>query len=119
EGPPLLTLTPKAAAVIHQHVAELRMSGKLHLRVRVIPGGCQGFQHKLDLDPAVSAEDHVCDSGGVSVVVFKRQVEMLRGTQVDYGEESGKHGFKVDNPNFKGDWTKKWLPLLEQETDVK
>jgi iron-sulfur cluster assembly accessory protein len=116
---PLLTVTPKAAAMVHQHVADLRMPEKIHLRVRVVPGGCQGFMHKLDLDADVSAEDRIFDSGGVSVVVFKRQVEMLRGAQVDYGEENSQRGFKVDNPNFKGDWTKKWLPLLKKETDVK
>ena len=121
---PPLTGTAKAATMVRQHVADLQRQEKLHLRVRVVPGGCQGFMHKLDLDPDVSAEDHIFDSGGVSVVVFKRQVEMLRGALVDYGEENGKHGFKVDNPNFKADWTKKWLPLLEKgllekETGIK
>jgi iron-sulfur cluster assembly protein len=119
DEPPLLTVTPKAAAMVRQYVAKVRAPKKLYLRVRVVPGGCQGFMHKLDLDPDVSAEDHVFDSGGVSVVVFRRQVGMLRGAKVDYGEAGGKHGFKVDNPNFKGDRARKWLALLQKEKDVK
>ena len=119
DEPPAVTLTPKAAAMIHQHTAELPKGSKLYLRVRVVPGGCQGFMHKLDLDPDVSADDHVWESAGVSVVAFKRQLEMLRGTQVDFGEEDGKQGFKVENPNFKGEGAKKWLAVLAEEKDVK
>jgi len=120
---PVVTVTPKAAAMIKQHVAELRdeipNGGKLYLRVRVVPGGCQGFMHKLDLDLKVSAENQVCESGGVSVVTFRSQGEMLRGTEVDFGEENGKQGFKVENPNFKGEDAKKWLAVLEREKDVR
>lgn len=116
---PLIAATPKAAAMVHQFIADARVPRKLYLRVRVVPGGCQGFLHKLDLDPAVSDDDYVFDSGGVSVVVFKRQVEMLCGARVDYDEENGQSGFKVDNPNFTGDWAKKWRPLLGKETDTK
>jgi Fe-S cluster assembly iron-binding protein IscA len=43
----------------------------------------------------------------------------LKGTQVDFGEENGQQGFKVDNPNFKGESAKRWLAILEMEKDVK
>jgi iron-sulfur cluster assembly accessory protein len=116
---PAITVTPKAAATIRQLIADQPSGSKLYLRVRVVPGGCQGFMHKLDLDPDVSGEDQVCESAGVSVVTFKRQAEMLSGTQVDFGEENGKQGFKVDNPNFKGESAKRWLAVLEKEKDIK
>ena len=114
-----MTVTPKAAAMIHQHAAELPKGSKVYLRLRVVPGGCQGFMHKLDLDADVSADDHVCESGGVSVVVFKRQLEMLRRAQVDFGDDDGKQGFKVENPNFKGEGARNWLAVLEGEKDIK
>lgn len=119
DEPPVVTLTPKAAAMIAQHTAELSPTSKVYLRVRVVPGGCQGYMHKLDLDAEVTAADHVGRSEGVSVVTFKRQIEMLRGSQIDFGEENGKQGFKVENPNFKGEGAKKWLTILERETDIK
>jgi len=115
---PLVTVTPKAAATIRRLIADQRVPGTLYLRVRVVPGGCQGFMHKLDLDPDVSFADHVGESAGVRVVIFKRQMEMLRGARVDFGEEGGKQGFKIDNPNFKGEAAKKWLALLKKEKDV-
>jgi iron-sulfur cluster assembly accessory protein len=120
DQPPFITVTPKAAATIRQIIAEqLQPPPKVYLRVRVVPGGRQGFMHKVDLDTVVSAEDQVCETAGVSVVTFKRQAEMLRGTQVDFGEENGKRGFKVENPNFTGEWAKKWLAALEKEKDIK
>lgn len=116
---PIVTVTPTAAAQIRQVIADQRTAEKLYLRVRVVPGGCQGFMHKLDLDSAVSAEDHVCEAAGLRVVIFKRQMEMIRGAQVDFAEEGGKQGFKIDNPNFQGESAKKWLALLEREGDIK
>jgi iron-sulfur cluster insertion protein len=115
----LVTVTPKAAETISRLIDDQRMTGKLCLRLRVVPGGCQGFMHKLDLDPDVSPEDFTCESAGVRVVVFKRQMEMVRGAEVDFGEVDGRQGFKIENPNFKGESAKRWLALLEKEKDVR
>lgn len=115
----LVTVTPKAAATISRLIDDQRMTGKLCLRLRVVPGGCQGFMHKLDLDPDVSHDDYTCESAGVRVVVFKRQIPMLRGVEVDFGEVDGRQGFKIENPNFKGVSAKRWLALLEKEKDVR
>jgi iron-sulfur cluster assembly accessory protein len=111
-------VTPKAAATITGLIAEQRRMGvteEVFLRVCVVPGGCQGFTHKLDLDLEVSPEDQVSESAGVKVVTFKRQTEMLRGCRVDYGEEDGREGFKIHNPNFDGESARKWIALLEKE----
>lgn len=116
---PLVSVTPKAVAMVGRHLADEPAGSKFYLRVRVVPGGCQGFLHKLDLEPTTTTEDYICQSGGVEVVVFKRQIEMLRGAQVDFGEKDGEKGFKVENPNFKGEAARKWLAELEREKDVK
>lgn len=116
---PVVTVTPKAAAMVRQYAAGQPGGEKLYLRIRVVPGGCQGFMQKLDLDPDVSPADQIWESEGVRVVVFRRQVEMLRGAVVDFGDADGKQGFTVENPNFKGDWMKKWQSALESEKDVK
>lgn len=105
--------------MVRQFTAEAGIQDKLYLRVRVVPGGCQGYLHKLDLDPKVTAEDYIFETDGITVVVFQRQAEMLRGSRVDYVEKEDQRGFTVDNLNFAGDWTGKWLSLLQQEQDVK
>jgi len=117
--PAAVTLTQKAAAMICQYIAEQPQGGKLYMRVRVVPGGCQGYMHKIELDSDVSADDHVGKSAGVSVVAFKLQLKMLQGAQVDFVEENGEQGFKVENPNFKGEGARKWLAVLEEQKDMK
>ena len=101
-APSVITVTSKAAATIKKLVADQQLNGPVYLRVRVVPGGCMGFLHKLDLDREKYSDDDLFESAGVNVVVLKRQVEMLRGAEVDYGELDGKPGFKIENPNFKG-----------------
>jgi iron-sulfur cluster assembly protein len=116
---PAVSLTPEAAARVKAIMADADRTGKCVLRLRVVPGGCQGFMHKLDLDLDTSAEDYLCESRGIKVALFKRQLGMLRGTEVDFVRRNDEEGFKVENPNFKGECAKKWLTLLEKEKDVK
>jgi iron-sulfur cluster assembly protein len=116
---PLVKVTPSAVRMIQRIISEQRLATASYLRVRVVPGGCCGFMHKLDLDPQATAEDYIFESSGVKVIVFKRQIEMLRGSQVDYGREGDKQGFKVQNPNFEGEVAKKWLAELANEKDIR
>src|SRR5437588_9963381 len=84
-----VTLTEKAAAKVKQIIADEQSKGnapeKIYLRVRVVGGGCSGFQHKLDLDPSMNPKlDDVFDIHGVSIVVDKRSCMYLGGVQVDF-----------------------------------
>ncbi len=115
----VVTVTSRAASVIKKFIADSSHAGPVHLRVRVVPGGCMGFLHKLDLDSKVFPDDSLSESAGVRVVMLKRQVEMLRGAEVDYGKFDGEQGFKIENPNFKGELAKKWLASLEREKDLR
>ena len=101
-----LILTEKAAAKVKQIVAEEQAKGgapeKIYLRVRVVGGGCSGFQHKLDLDPAFNAKlDDAYQLHGVDVVVDKRSSMYLTGVTVDFHDELNKSGFSISNPGAK------------------
>ena len=103
-----ITVTEKAANEVKRIIQEQQGSGslpeKIYLRVRVVGGGCSGFQNKLDLDPVVSEKlDEVFEFHGVPVVVDRRSLMYLEGATVDYhSEELGRQGFSVTNPNAKG-----------------
>ncbi len=101
-----VVLTEKAAAKVQQIIGEEKAKGsapeKIYLRVRVVGGGCSGFQHKLDLDPAMNPKlDDVFELHGVSVVIDKRSAMYLSGVTVDYHDELHRSGFSVSNPNAK------------------
>jgi iron-sulfur cluster assembly accessory protein len=101
-----LTVTEKAASKVKQIIAEQQAGpdapGKLYLRVRVVGGGCSGFQNKLDLDPQVNEKlDEVFDFFGVPVAVDKRSLMYLEGAVVDYHDELHRQGFSITNPQAK------------------
>ena len=98
-----ITVTEKAANEVKRILKEQEgLPEKVYLRMRVVGGGCSGFQHKLDLDPNMNPKlDDVFDVHGVSVVVDKRSSMYLGGVQVDYHDELTRSGFSVTNPNAK------------------
>jgi len=113
---PVVSLTPKAAAMIKKLIAEEQKTTKVYLRVYVVPGGCRGeFAHRLDLEQRVSPDDQVIDTDGVSIVFSKRQAEMLQGTRIDFVQNNETQGFKTDTPNLKGAAAERWFAVLEKE----
>ncbi len=70
--------------------------------MRVVGGGCSGFQHKLDLDPNMNPKlDEVFEIHGVAVVIDKRSSMYLGGVTVDFHDELHRSGFSISNPNAK------------------
>jgi iron-sulfur cluster assembly protein len=103
---PPLVLTEKAASEVKRIIAEQQAQEgapeKIYLRLRVVGGGCSGFQNRLDLDPTVSEKlDQVFEMHGVPVAVDKRSLMYLQGAVVDYHDELNKRGFSITNPNAK------------------
>jgi iron-sulfur cluster assembly protein len=101
-----VTLTEKAAGEVKRIVSEQQQGGaapeKVYLRVRVVGGGCSGFQHKLDLDPQINEKlDDVFEHHGVPVVIDKRSQMYLSGVTVDFHDDLNRRGFSINNPSAK------------------
>jgi len=102
-----LTVTDRAAKKVEEIIRDGQQSGslpsdKLYLRLRVVGGGCSGFQNKLDLDPEVKEKiDEVFEFHGVAVVVDKKSLLYLGEATVDYHEELNRSGFSITNPSAK------------------
>src|SRR4051794_7473490 len=99
-----ITLTEKAASEVKRIIAEQTSQGvpdKIFLRLRVVGGGCSGFQHKLDLDPLVGDKDEVFDLHGVPVAVDRLSLMYLSDVTVDFHDDLNKRGFSVNNPSAK------------------
>jgi iron-sulfur cluster insertion protein len=100
-----INLTEKAAKEVRRIVSETQAPGaeeKLYLRMRVVGGGCSGFQHKLDLDQQVNEKlDEVFELQGVPVVVDKRSLMYLGDVTVDYHDDLNRRGFSISNPSAK------------------
>ena len=101
-----ITLTEKAAGEVQRIISAEKARGsapeKIYLRMRVVGGGCSGFQNKLDLDPEMNPKvDEIFEQHGVSMVVDKRSLMYLTDVMVDFHDDMNKRGFSVSNPNAK------------------
>jgi iron-sulfur cluster assembly accessory protein len=101
-----ITVTEKAAGEVKRILADQQQAGglpeKVYLRLRVVGGGCSGFQNKLDLDPTMNPKlDETFEFHGVPVVVDKRSLMYLDNVTVDFHEDLNKRGFSISNPSAK------------------
>ena len=72
------------------------------LRLRVIGGGCAGFQYDLYFEEAPTELDEQFESNGVQLFVDPLSYQYLDGTEIDYVDTSHGSGFKFGNPNVTG-----------------
>ena len=101
-----ITVTEKAAGevkrIIQDQQGQSGRAGADLLRMRVVGGGCSGFQHKLDLDPVINDKlDEKFEFHGVPVVVDKRSLMYLDGVVVDFHDDLNRRGFSISNPQAK------------------
>jgi len=79
-------------------MAEDKKDGSF-IRVGVKGGGCSGLMYELNFDNELTDNDKELEDNGVKVVVDKKSVLYLVGTELDYeGGLNGK-GFIFKNPN--------------------
>ncbi len=89
--PPKVTVTPAAAKVFGQALAEGEPSDVLRLTVDA------GFRHDLALSERHPADLEVV-SGGVTLVIDPGSARRAEGLTIDY-VDGVQSGFKMDNPN--------------------
>lgn len=93
-----LSLTEAAARRINKVVAD-QNNPALMVRLEVLGGGCSGFQYKFDFDSKFDAgEDVLITRDGAKLVVDKTSLELVKGSEIDFGESLMEAGFKVINP---------------------
>ena len=100
-GPESMVLLTKLAA---DKVNEIRgteaIEPTMALRLRVVGGGCAGFNYDLYFDEPTEV-DREFEILGVKVVVDEMSLMYLVGTEIDYVDSLQGQGFKFNNPNVK------------------
>ena len=69
------------------------------LRVGVKGGGCSGLSYVMDFDDQVTDMDEVVDLGPLSVIIDKKSVLYLYGTELEFSDGLNGKGFHWVNPN--------------------
>ena len=94
-----ITLTEAAACRV-QNFLDSRGKG-VGVRLGVKTSGCSGLAYVLEFVDDVDDDDQVFEDRGVKVVIDKKSLVYLDGTELDYGKEGLNEGFKFNNPNVK------------------
>jgi|SRR5688572_9455270 iron-sulfur cluster insertion protein len=94
----MISITQVAAAKVHE-IAEAEGLLEQGLRLRVIGGGCAGFQYDLYFEEKPTDFDEHFESKGVRLYIDPLSYQYLDGTEIDYVEGAMGAGFKFGNPN--------------------
>jgi iron-sulfur cluster assembly protein len=94
-----ITITERAAEKIRVLLAGAKEGHGL--RVKVVEGGCSGFEYKMDID-SPRADDQVFEKNAARVLLDPKTILHLNGTEMDYKDELMQSGFVFNNPNVKG-----------------
>ena len=97
----MISVTETAAGKIKE-LMEREGHPKDHgLRLKVIGGGCSGFQYQLGFDERAGEDDSTIEAYGVQVFVDMKSALYLTGTELDYDDGLMGTGFRFNNPNAK------------------
>ena len=98
-----LNLSESAATEIKKFMSsEEGLPETSGLRVRVVPGGCSGFQYSLNIEEQSREGDFIIDEKGVRMFVDMFSAQYLNGVQIDYVTGVMGSGFTFTNPNATG-----------------
>jgi iron-sulfur cluster assembly protein len=97
----MVTISEKALNHVINLMIEGGMTPETHnLRVGVKGGGCSGLSYTMDFDDTITEMDEVVNvDGGLKVVIDKKSVLYLFGTQLTYSDGLNGKGFQWENPN--------------------
>ena len=71
-------------------------------RVRVVPGGCSGFQYSLNIEEESRQGDFILEQHDIRLFVDMFSAQYLNGVTVDYTSNMMGSGFTFENPNATG-----------------
>ena len=98
-----LNVTEAAATEIKKFMtSEEGLPETAGLRVRVVPGGCSGFQYSLNIEEASRQGDYQMDEKGVRLFIDMFSAQYLNGVEIDYVTGVMGSGFTFKNPNATG-----------------
>lgn len=95
----IFTITTKAKSQLDELMVEANCGSDHFLRVSVKGGGCSGLTYDLDFDDKVIESDEISEDQGMKLVIDKKSLLYLFGTELDFSDGLNGKGFQFINPN--------------------
>lgn len=97
----MFNITSEAAGEIRRLLDQEDMP-EAFLRVRIIPGGCSGFEYEMGFDDETEETDNIFEAEGVRVAIDELSYPYLEGSTLDFNSGLNAKGFSIKNPNAAG-----------------
>jgi len=95
----MVTVSVKALEHVVELMTEKGITPDTHyLRVGVKGGGCSGLSYAMDFDDTITDMDEVVDLNVLRVIIDKKSLLYLYGTELDYSDGLNGRGFNWINP---------------------
>lgn len=96
-----LSLTQPAAERVKTYL-DARGSG-IGLRVGVKKTGCNGFAYIVNYAEQAEDNDEIFEDRGVKLVVDRKSLALIDGTEIDFVKDGLNEAFRFRNPNVSGE----------------
>ncbi|PSR53712.1 iron-sulfur cluster assembly accessory protein [Adhaeribacter arboris] len=95
----MITVSSKAKEYIGQLMAKERKDTDTFVRVGVKGGGCSGLEYQLQFDSEKKETDEEFLDKDIKVIVDRKSLLYLFGTELDYSDGLNGKGLFFNNPN--------------------
>ena len=92
----MVRFTEIAAQKAKEHLSEEAL--ERGMRLKVVSGGCSGFQYQLSID-GPQAGDNIFLSKGIWILIDAESMQYVNNSVIDYKMGLQGAGFFLDNPN--------------------
>ena len=94
----MIKITDKAAKKLKELRISENYSNEHNVRVKVKGGGCSGLLYDLNFDNLISETDESFEDKGVIIIVDKKSLFYVLGTELDFSDGLNGKGFQFTNP---------------------
>jgi len=94
-----IVLTDRAVEHVKDYLAKRGRGVGLRLGVRTT--GCSGLAYVLEFADEIAANDEVFEASDIKVIIDRKSLVYLDGTELDFTKEGLNEGFRFRNPNVK------------------
>ncbi len=101
---PIVQFTPLAKQKLEEVLDEQKATNS-YLRIDVYAsGGCAcsgGYSYGMELADKPRTADVVEEVGEIKILTDKNNVDILRGSTIDFVDTLQRQGFRIENPNVQ------------------
>jgi len=73
------------------------------VRFGVRKTGCSGYAYVVDIADKANADDRLVDQDGITLVIDRKSIPFIDGTQIDFVRQGLNSSFVFRNPNVTGE----------------